>query len=143
MEKVRRKSTLIELQTFVSDAVRIVNDRPLTTVSSVLYDLSPLIPVCLLGQQLAPNTPVGAFHNTGDLRRDYVYNATLAHKFWLCWIKGYLSTLQGRSKWRVTRENLSVGQLVVVGDAHAWAAKPGGTRPPQKISRGYRGTLFS
>ena len=29
----RRKPTLIELQTFFSDAVRIVNDRPLTTSS--------------------------------------------------------------------------------------------------------------
>ena len=46
-----------------------------------------------------------------------MYNATLAHRFWLSWIKGYLPTLQGRSKWRVTRENLSPGQLVLVGDA--------------------------
>ena len=90
LEGVRRKPSLIELQTFVSDAVRIVNDRPLTTVSSVPNDLSPLTPACFLGQQLAPNTPVGAFHDTGDLRRDYHYNATLAHKFWLCWVKGYL-----------------------------------------------------
>ena len=117
LEGVRRKPSLIELQTFVSDAVRIVNDRPLTAVSSAPNDLSPLTPACFLGQQLTPNTPVGAFHNTGDLRRDYQYNATLAHKFWLCWIKGYLPTLQGRNKWRVTQENLFVGQLVLVGDA--------------------------
>ena len=102
---------------FVSDAVRIVNDRPLTDVSSAPNNLSPVTPACFLGQQLAPNTPVGAFHNTGDLRRDYHYNATLAHKFWLCWVKGYLPTLQGRNKWRVTQENLFVGQLVLVGDA--------------------------
>ena len=67
--------------------------------------------------------PVGAFHNTVDLRRDYVYNATSAHKFWLCWMKGYPLTLQGRSKWWVTRENLSVGQLVVVGDAHDFSKR--------------------
>ena len=46
-----------------------------------------------------------------------MYNATLAHRFWLSWVKGYLPTLQGRCKWRVTRENLSPGQLVLVGDA--------------------------
>ena len=117
LEGVRRKPSFIELQTFVSDAVRIVNDRPLTAVSSVLNDLSPLTPACFLGQQLAPNTPVGAFHNTGDLRRDYHYNATLAHKSSKCWIKGCLPTLQGRNKWRVTQKNLFVGQLVLVGDA--------------------------
>ena len=33
MGRARRKPTLIELQTFASDAVRIVNDRPLTTPS--------------------------------------------------------------------------------------------------------------
>ena len=92
-------------------------DRPPTAKSSVPNDLSPLTPACCLGQQLAPNTPVGAFHNTGDLRRDYHYNATLAPKFWLCWVKGFLPTLQGTNKWRVTQENLFVGQLVLVGDA--------------------------
>ena len=40
LEGVRRKPSLIELQTFVSDAVRIVNDRPLTAVSSAPNDLS-------------------------------------------------------------------------------------------------------
>ena len=59
--------------------------------------------------------PLSAFHDSGDFRRDFQYNSFLAHKFWLGWIKGYLPTLQGRSKWRVHRENLSPGQLVLVG----------------------------
>ena len=33
LENTRRLPTLIELQTYFSDAVRIVNDRPLTTLS--------------------------------------------------------------------------------------------------------------
>jgi len=73
---VRRKPTLIELQTFFSNAVRIVNDRPLTSVSSFPNDLAPITPASFLGQQLAPNTPVGTFHDLGNLRRDYLYNAT-------------------------------------------------------------------
>ena len=32
-------------------------------------------------------------------------------------MQGYLPTLQGRNKWRVTRNNISTGQLVLVGDA--------------------------
>ena len=32
-------------------------------------------------------------------------------------MKGYLPCLQGRNKWRTFRENLVVGQLVLVGDA--------------------------
>ena len=47
----------------------------------------------------------------------------MAHKFWLLWIKGYLPTLQGRSKWRVQRDNLEPGLLVLVGDAEDLAKR--------------------
>ena len=118
LQDVRRRPSLIELQTFVSDAVRIVNDRPLTTVSSHPNDLAPISPSSFLGQRLAPNTPLSAFHDQGDLRRDYQFNVHLAHKFWISWMKGYLPTLQGRAKWRIARQNISPGQLVLVGDAN-------------------------
>ena len=84
--EARRKPSLIKLQTYVSDAVRIVNDCPLTTVSSEPNDLAPISPSSFLGQQLAPNTPVSTFHDRGDLHRDFVYNNTLAPKFWPGWI---------------------------------------------------------
>ena len=115
--RARRKPTLIELQTYASDAVRIVNDRPLTTLSDQPNDLLVITPSCFLGQKLAPNTPVGTLHEKGDLRRDYMYNSTLAHQFRLIWIKGYLTSLQGRKKWRAVKENVYPGQLMLVGDA--------------------------
>lgn len=117
MGDARRTLSLIELQTFISNAVRIINDRPLTSVSDKPNDLSSITPACFLGQQLAPNTPVSAFHEKGDLRRDFIYNATLARKFWEAWMKGYLPTLQGRNKWKTLQKNLTVGQLVLVGDS--------------------------
>ena len=55
-------------------------------------------------------------HDKGDLRRDYIFNSTLAHRFWLQWMKGYLPTLQGRNKWKTLQKNLVPGQLVLVGD---------------------------
>ena len=61
LSDTRRLPSLIELQTFTSDAIRIVNDRPLTALSDVPNDISPLTPASILGQQLAPNTPVGFF----------------------------------------------------------------------------------
>ena len=75
----RRLPTLIKLQTFTLD----VNDCPLTTLSDQPNDLLPINPSCVLGQGLAPITPLGKFHDKGDLRRGYTYNATLSHKFWL------------------------------------------------------------
>ena len=116
LEQIRRKPSLIELQTFFSDAVRIVNDRPLTTPSDQPDDLCPITPSSFLGQHLAPNTPICDVHDRGDLRRDYTFNSTLAHRFWLQWMKGYLPTLQGRNKWKTLQKNLVRGQLVLVGD---------------------------
>ena len=117
MGHARRLPTLSELQTFTLDAVRIANDRPLTTLSDHPNDLLPITSSCFLGQGFAPNTPLGKFHDKGDLRRDYTYNATLAHKFWLSWAKGYLTNLHGCKKWRTCKENLYPGQLVLVGDS--------------------------
>ena len=117
LEQTRRIPTLIELQTFFSDAIRIVNDRPSTTPSDQPNDLSPITPSCFLGQHLSPTTPLCAFHEKGDLRRDFIYNSTLADKFWLSWMKSYLPTLQGRNKWRTLQTNLVRGQLVLLGDA--------------------------
>ena len=91
--RARRKPTLIEMQTYASDAVRIVNDRPLTTLSDQSNDLLVITPSCFLGQKLAPSTPVGTFNEKGDLHRDYMYNSTLAYQFWLIWIKRLLDKL--------------------------------------------------
>ena len=44
MNKGSRTPSLIELQTFFINAVRIVNDRPLTSVGNHPKDLSPIIP---------------------------------------------------------------------------------------------------
>ena len=72
MNEIRRKPSLIELQTFMSDGVRIVNDRPLTTVSDMPNDLAPLCPSTCLGRQLASYTSVGTlFCITPPLRKDF------------------------------------------------------------------------
>ena len=63
LEPVCRKPSLIELQTFFSDAIRIVNDRPLTTLSDQPNDLCPITPSSFLGQHLSPKTPVCTGHN--------------------------------------------------------------------------------
>ena len=95
IESIRRTPNLIELQTFTFDAVRIVNDRPLTTVSDQPNDLTPITPSSFLEQSLSPNTPVCGFHDKGDIRKDFLYNATLAHRFWLNWMKSYILSSQG------------------------------------------------
>ena len=60
---------------------------------------------------LSPNTPIRGFHDKEDIRKDFLYNATLGHRFWLNWMKPYIPTLQGRNKWRTVRLNLVPEQL--------------------------------
>ena len=83
LQNTRRLPSLIELQTYPSDAVRIVNNRPLTSLSDQSNDLSPITPSSFWGQGLTPNTLVCSSHDKGDLRKDFIYNATLSHKLWL------------------------------------------------------------
>ena len=83
MNSARRLPTLIELKPFTVDAVRIVNDRSLTTPNDEPKNLLPVTPSCFLGQKLAPCSHLGEPHDIGDLRWNYAYNSTLAHQFWL------------------------------------------------------------
>ena len=95
----------------------IVNNRPVTSLSDKPNNLAVITPSSFLGQGLAPNTCLSAFHDWGDLRRNFLYNTTLAYKLWLCWMQDNLPTLQDRNKWGVTRNDICTGQWVLVGDA--------------------------
>ena len=110
----QRKPTLIELQTYVSNATRIVNDRPLTSLSDNPLDYNAITPASILTPSLDPALPIGHPHSTDHLRRDFRYNMALAQRFWERWIKFYLPQLQRRKNWLKIVDNIEVGQLVLV-----------------------------
>ena len=107
---------LIELITFCSNSVRVVNEWPITPLSDDPRDNTVVTPASLLTPGLDPYTPVGIAHERDELRRDFRFNLALADRFWRDWVAFYLPTLQGRNKWRETSKNLQIGQLVLVGD---------------------------
>ena len=51
-----------------------------TTIKYIVLNREPS---SFLRQHLAPNTSICDVHDKGDLRRDYIFNSTLAHRFWL------------------------------------------------------------
>ena len=55
LDQSRHKPSLIAIQTFTSDAVRLVNDRPLTLLSDKPKDLAVITLSSFLGQGLASN----------------------------------------------------------------------------------------
>ena len=67
LHNARCMPSLIQLQTFFSDAVRIVNDRSLTMLSDQPNALAPISPSSFLGQKLAPNTPMCEFHHANGI----------------------------------------------------------------------------
>ena len=109
--------SLIELITFCSNAVRVVNERPITALSEDPRDCTVVTPASLLTPGFHPYSPVGSVHERDHLRRDYKFCVALAERFWKDWMAFYLPTLQGRNKWRESAQNLQVGDLVLVGDA--------------------------
>ena len=54
MEQTHRKPFLIELHTFFTDAVGVVSDRPLTTLSNHSSDLCPITPSFFFGTAIGP-----------------------------------------------------------------------------------------
>ena len=94
----QKMPSFVELQTYISNATRLVNDRPLTPLSDDPKDYTAISPSSLLTPAFHPNTPVGKPHNKDELRRDYRFNVALAHRFWERWVKFYLPLLQRRKK---------------------------------------------
>ena len=105
------KPNLLELITFCSNAVRVVNERPITALSEDPRDFAVVTPASLLTPSFDTYSPVGKAHDRDHLRRDYRFNLGLANCFWKSWVAFYLSTLQVRNKWREIARNLQVGEL--------------------------------
>ena len=98
---------LIELITFCSNSVRVVNERPITPLSDDPRDNTVVTPASLFTPGLDPYTPVGIAHERDELRSDFRFNLALADRFWRDWVAFYLPTLQGRNKWRETSKELT------------------------------------
>ena len=112
-EQVLTDESLSTLLTIVEG---IINNRPVTTVSTDPTDLEPLTPNHLL--LLKPvDTPPGVFdHDDCFARKKYRQVQYLADLFWKRWLKEYLPQLQTRSKWTKTSRNLTPGDIVLVLD---------------------------
>ena len=105
------------LSTVLTEATNILNSRPLTRNSDDPMDEELLTPNHLLQLRPCASLPSGIFEKE-DLhcRRQWRQAQYLANLFWKQWIKEYLPTLQERKKWNEPRENLKVGELVLLAD---------------------------
>ena len=105
-----------QLATFMVEVERIVNDRPLTPVSSDTGDLNTLSPSALLLGRLDALLAPDEFIKTDGYRRSWRSTQYLVNQFWQQWLAEYMPLLQQRQKWLKPARNLCVGDVVLVVD---------------------------
>lgn len=105
------------LLTLVVEIEKILNDRPITQVSSDSRDPEPLSPNKLLIMRTNASFPPGLF-SKHDIycRRWWKQVQYLANLFWRRWTREYLSNLQVRQKWHTQQRSVDVNDLVLVCD---------------------------
>ena len=103
------------LSTWFCEVESIVNGRPITKVGDDAADSAPLTPnhlLLLAGQNYGPPGEFsGALYGRRWRRVQH-----LSDVFWKRWVREYLPELQVRSKWHREKENLRVGDFVLLLD---------------------------
>nr|AAW27012.1 SJCHGC03504 protein [Schistosoma japonicum] len=101
------------LMTFMIEAERIVNNRPLIPITADSQDLEVLTPAKLL--LLRENvTNFSDLPLSNKYSRRWQQASYLAKVFWKRWSREYVSLLQQRHKWTKLERNLREGDLVVI-----------------------------
>ena len=104
------------LQTLMTVAEGIVNNRPITPVSNDPRDLEALTPNHLLIMRPA-TAPQGLFDAKDlQLRKKWRQVQYLADLFWRRWTREYLPLLRARTKWTEPERNVMEGDIILVMD---------------------------
>ena len=106
-----------QLRTVLTKAERVINDRPLTAVSTDPNDDAALTPSHLLLLRCNSCVPSGTFSADDQYSRRWWRQAQyVADLFWKRWTKEYLPTLQERQKWSHPSLDIRIGDLVLMKD---------------------------
>ena len=112
------------LPTLMCEVESIVNNRPITKVSSDPSDLEALTPNHLLLLKEGPCLPPGIFMRQDTYsKRRWRQVQYLADQFWRRWTREYLPTLQMRQKWLKPDRNFAINDLVLVVDENSPRSK--------------------
>ena len=102
------------LVTFMTEAERIVNNRPLVPVYDDANDVSALTPNDLLLLRPVAEPEASTLANWCSYTRRWRQAKQLADTFWKRWTRDYLPTLQWRSKWYEPKRNFMPGDVVII-----------------------------
>ena len=108
------------LHTLFCEVEAIMNDRPLSYVSTDSTSLEPITPSHLLLLRGAAGPVPGVFSDADALsRRRWRQAQYMADQFWLRFVREFLPTLQTRQRWAFKSRNMKEGDVVLVTDKDA------------------------
>ena len=129
----RTSITLTELQTLAVEVEAILNDRPITYVSSDCTDEEPLTPSHLLNGRRITSLPYPIadddpfdpdYGSTSDMRQRVAAQAQILERFWNRWRHEYLTSLREFHRTTGTNEqSIKKGDVVLVhneGPRSSW-----------------------
>ena len=109
-----------ELQTAIKEVEALMNSRPLSYEGTDPRDEPVLTPShFLLGQLRGQLTPQVTDELAFNPRNRWRLIQNLVKIFWKRWREEFLATLNTRKKWREKKDNLKVGDVVLVVDQNA------------------------
>ncbi|XP_060577620.1 uncharacterized protein LOC132734785 [Ruditapes philippinarum] len=121
-----------KLITLMTEAEKIMNDRPITQVSNDPRDLPSLTPNMLLLMKENSSVPPGVFRKEDQYAKRWWRQVQyMADVFWRRWTREYLPSLQCRQKWQKSTRDVVEGDLVLVADENM----PRGQWPLGKVMK--------
>ncbi|XP_067274307.1 uncharacterized protein [Pseudorasbora parva] len=105
------------LRTVLIEIEGILNAKPIGYTSSDIADPDPVTPNILLMGRRDASLPQVTYQDSEILsKRRWRHSQLLADHFWRQFICNYLPSLQTRQKWMSEKENLQVGETVMIVD---------------------------
>ena len=118
----KRTLTLDELLTLFAEATNIINNTPLSPISSSPDDPFPITPAHLLFLREDPSSSPIQNPTERDL---LMYGSSrwrrvqfLSSQFWMRWRNEYIQNMTVRKIWKKSHPSLRVNDLVLICDPH-------------------------
>ncbi|GFS75526.1 uncharacterized protein TNCV_1641141 [Trichonephila clavipes] len=104
-----------ELLTLITQIEAILNSRPLTPLSSDVDDLEVLTPAhFLIGRPITAIVEPSLLQCESNRLNVWQRITKSVQTIWKRWSLSYLNSLQQRKKWIVNKENLKLGDMVLI-----------------------------
>ena len=110
-----------EFSTIATQVESCLNSRAISTTTSHSTDgIMVLTPGHFLIGRTLRAYPETTIHSEPSLHKRWTLCQAVLHHFWRRWSGEYLQHLQKAGKWRTTRPNLQIGDIVIITDDSAF-----------------------